>query len=151
MDAVDDTIIGLLRQNARMPFADIGDAVGLSASAAKRRVDKLVDQGTIRGFTVEIDPVVDGLAVEAYVELYCGGTVSPTDLKRLLSAVPEVVGAGTVSGDADAIVHMRAHDIRALEQALERVRLTPNVNHTKSSIVLSSLIDRPRPRSDREL
>ncbi len=149
MDALDDTIIGLLRENARLPYADIGAAVGLSASAAKRRVDRLVEQGIIRGFTVEIDPVVDGVAVEAYVELYCGGTVSPSELKRVLGAVPEVVGAGTVSGDADAIVHMRATDIRSLEEALERVRLTPNVNHTKSSIVLSSLIDRPRARSDR--
>jgi len=63
-----------------MPFADIGDTVGLSASAAKRRVDRLVASGTIRGFTIEVDPVVDGLAVEAYVELYCSGTVSPSDL-----------------------------------------------------------------------
>jgi DNA-binding Lrp family transcriptional regulator len=101
-------------------------------------------EGIIRGFTVEVDPTVDGLAVEAYVELYCRGTVAPRDLKRILSAVPEVVQAGTVSGDADAIAYMRATDIRALEDALERVRLAPNVDHTKSSIVLSQLIDRPR-------
>ncbi|MFZ9101213.1 MAG: Lrp/AsnC family transcriptional regulator [Pontimonas sp.] len=146
MDSVDRQIIGLLRSDSRIPFADIGDRVGLSASAAKRRVDKLVSMGTIRGFTIEVDPVVDGLAVEAYVELYCSGTVSPSDLKRILAGIPEVVGAGTVSGDADAIVHMRARDILALEDALERVRIAPNVTHTKSTIVLSSLIDRPRPR-----
>jgi DNA-binding Lrp family transcriptional regulator len=148
MDSVDRQIIGLLRSDSRMPFADIGDRVGLSASAAKRRVDKLAATGTIRGFTIEVDPVVDGLAVEAYVELYCGGTVSPSDLKRILAGIPEVIGAGTVSGDADAIVHMRARDIAALEDALERVRIAPNVTHTKSTIVLSSLIDRPRPRLD---
>ena len=76
------------------------------------------------------------------MELHCRGTVAPQELKRLLSSVPEVVGAGTVSGDADAIVHMRARDIQALEEALERVRLAPNVEFTKSSIVLSELIDR---------
>ena len=87
---------------------------------------------------------MDGLAVEAYVELFCQGTVSPQDLRRILSAVPEVLDAGTVSGDADAIVHMRAKDIGGLEEAIERVRNAPNVNHTKSSIVLSHLIHRPR-------
>jgi DNA-binding Lrp family transcriptional regulator len=110
----------------------------------KRRVDKMVTEGTIRGFTVHVDPTVEGLAVEAYVELFCQGTVSPSDLQRILSGVPEVINAGTVSGDADAIVHMRAKDIGALEDALERVRIAPNVNHTKSSIVLSRLIHRPR-------
>jgi len=87
---------------------------------------------------------VDGLATEAYVELFCRGTVAPEELKRLLSAVPEVVDAGTVSGSADAMVHMRSRDIASLEQALERVRLAPNVDHTRSSIVLSKLIHRSR-------
>lgn len=144
MDALDHKIIGELRHNSRAHYGDIGDIVGLSASAVKRRVDKLVGEGTIRGFTVVVDPAVDGLAVEAYVELFCQGTVSPQDLRRILSAVPEVLDAGTVSGDADAIVHMRAKDIGGLEEAIERVRNAPNVNHTKSSIVLSHLIHRPR-------
>ena len=63
-------------------------------------------------------------------------------LKRLLRTVPEVVEAGTVSGSADAIVHLRAKDIPSLENALEKVRLAPNVDHTRSSIVLSRLIRR---------
>lgn len=144
MDAIDHKIIGELRHNARANYGDIGGIVGLSASAVKRRVDKMVAEGTIRGFTVHVDPAVEGLAVEAYVELFCQGTVSPTDLQRILGGVPEVINAGTVSGDADAIVHMRAKDIGALEDALERVRIAPNVNHTKSSIVLSRLVHRPR-------
>ena len=144
MDAIDHRIIGELRSNARANYGDIGASVGLSASAVKRRVDKMVTEGTIRGFTVDVDPSVEGLAVEAYVELFCQGTVSPKELQRMLLTIPEVMEAGTVSGDADAIIHMRAKDIGALEDALERVRLAPNVNHSKSSIVLSRLIHRPR-------
>ena len=69
MDAIDYRIIDQLRQNARAGYGDIGDVVGLSASAVKRRVDKLVADKVIRAFTVQVDPAVDGLAVEAYVEL----------------------------------------------------------------------------------
>jgi len=58
--------------------------------------------------------------------------------------VPEVVGAVTVSGAADALVHMLASDVKQLERALERIRDEPNVDHTRSVIVLSRLIDRPR-------
>jgi DNA-binding Lrp family transcriptional regulator len=108
----------------------------------KRRVDRLVADKVIRGFTIQVDPAVDGLATEAYVELFCRGTVAPEELRRILSNVPEVVDAGTVTGSADAIVHMRSRDIASLESALERVRIAPNVDHTRSAIVLSKLIHR---------
>jgi len=73
------------------------------------------------------------------VEVGCKGTVSPHELRRSLGRVPEVVGAATVSGSADALLHMLAKDIAHLE----RVRDEPNVDHTRSTIVLSRLIDRP--------
>jgi DNA-binding Lrp family transcriptional regulator len=138
MDSLDYGIIDRLRLNARAGYGDIGEVVGLSASAVKRRVA----DGVIRGFTVQVDPMVDGLTTEAYIELFCRGTVAPEDLKRILSTVPEVVDASTVTGSADAIVHMRSRDIASLEVALEKVRLAPNVDHTRSAIVLSRLIHR---------
>ena len=144
MDSLDYGIIDLLRLNARAGYGDIGEVIGLSASAVKRRVDKLVADGVIVGFTIQVDPNVDGLATEAYIELFCRGTVAPDELKRILSGVPEVVDASTVTGSADAIVHMRSRDIASLEIALEKVRLAPNVDHTRSAIVLSRLIHRTR-------
>lgn len=142
MDRIDHGIIDQLRLNARAGYADIGAEVGLSASAVKRRIDRLVADGVIRGFTVQIDPKVEGLATEAYVELFCRGTVSPADLKRMLSGVPEVVEASTVTGTADAIVMMRARDVIAFEEALEKVRAAASVDHTTSAILLSKLISR---------
>ena len=142
VDNIDYGILDMLRQNARAGYGDIGDKVGLSASAVKRRVDRLVADGVIRAFTIQVDPAVDGMATEAYVELFCRGTVAPDELKRILSQVPEVVDASTVTGDADAVVHIRSRDIPSLEDALERVRLAPSVDHTRSAIVLSHLIHR---------
>ncbi len=142
MDNLDHRIIDILRQNGRAGYGDIGGTVGLSASAVKRRVDRLVADGVIRGFTIQVDPAVDGLSTEAYVELFCRGTVAPDELRRILQGVPEVVDAGTVTGDADAIVRIRSRDIPTLADALENVRLAPNVDHTRSAIVLSRLVNR---------
>ena len=77
MDTLDGQVIGCLLRNARATFAEIGAEVGLSAPAVKRRVDRLVASGAIRGFTAQIDPDVLGWQTEAYVELYCKGTVAP--------------------------------------------------------------------------
>src|SRR5450756_1561882 len=86
MDQTDRAILDALRANARISYADLGAQVALSASAAKRRVDRLVDDGIIQGFTIQVDPALDGMGTEAYVELFCRGTVAPHDLKRILSA-----------------------------------------------------------------
>ncbi|MGC3995591.1 MAG: Lrp/AsnC family transcriptional regulator [Propionicimonas sp.] len=142
MDQVDRAIIESLKANARAPYGDIGAEVGLSASAVKRRIDKLVEDGTIRGFTILLDPAAEGRSTEAYVELFCRGNVTPDNLRRMLTAVPEVVGAVTVTGEADALAHIRSADMPSLERALERVRHTAMVDHTRSAIVLSRLIDR---------
>jgi len=144
VDVIDHRVIGCLLRDGRATYAEIGAEAGLSAPAAKRRVDRLRASGAIRGFTVVVDPSTLGWTTEAYVEVYCQGTVSPQDLRRSLERVPEVVGACTISGAADALLHMLAVDIRHLEQAMERVRDEPNVDHTESVIVLSRLIDRGR-------
>ena len=144
MDELDQKIVGVLLHDGRATYAEIGDEVGLSAPAAKRRVDRLRATGAIRGFTALVDPAALGWTTEAYLEIYCRGTVSPDELRRGLQRVPEVVSACTVTGAADALVHLLARDVRQLEQAMERVRDEPGVDHTESVIVLSRLIDRGR-------
>jgi DNA-binding Lrp family transcriptional regulator len=142
MDQIDRVILDALRLNARMSYADLGSKVALSPSAAKRRVDRLVADGVIQGFTIQVDPTLDGMGTEAYVELFCRGTVAPHDLKRILSTVPEVVDAATLTGEADAIVHIRSRDVASLEVALENIRAATTVDHTRSAIVLSRLVQR---------
>lgn len=144
MDELDRKIIGCLLRDGRSTYAEMGEQVSLSAPAVKRRVDRLAATGVIRGFTAVIDPAAFGWAVEAYVEIYCKGTVGPDELRRSFEQIPEVISACTVSGSADAMVHMRAENVRQLERAIERMREEPNVDHTESVIVLSRLIDPPR-------
>ena len=143
MDAVDQRIIALLVGDARASFAEIGSKVALSAPAVKRRVDRLRSGGVIKGFTAVIEPAAVGWTTEAFVELFCAGRTTPAQIGAAARRHPEVVGAYTVSGEADALVHLRAADIAHLEQALERLRAEPFVTSTRSMIVLSRLVETP--------
>jgi DNA-binding Lrp family transcriptional regulator len=146
MDDLDRRLIGCLLEDGRASYAAIGTQISLSAPAVKRRMDRLVDDGVIAGFTAVLDPHLVGWTTEAYVEVHCQGTISPDELREAFSRVPEVHSAATVSGPADAILRIVAKDVRDLERALERVRIeTANVDHTETAIVLSRLIDRHGP------
>ncbi len=141
IDAVDQQIIASLVADARASYAEIGAKVSLSAPAVKRRVDRLRARGVVRGFTATIDPAAVGWTTEAFVELYCTGRTTPAQIGAAVRRHPEVLGAYTVSGEADALIHLRAADIAHLERTLERLRAEPFITSTKSMIVLSRLTD----------
>ena len=144
LDDIDEQILAELAQHARATFAEIGERVRLSAPAVKRRVDRMLDSGVIRGFTTVIDRNAVGWKTEAYVQIFCHGRISPTELRQAWANIPEVVSAATVTGPSDALLRVLARDMRHLEDALERIRTSADIERSESIVVLSNLIDRSR-------
>lgn len=142
MDATDRKIVALMREDARRSFQDIGGRVGLSAPAVKRRVDRLEDDGVIRGYTAVVDPHAFGWHAEAFVDLYCEGGMSADAIKRVVEGEPRVASAHTVAGEASALLHVMAQDTKDLELALERIRGTDGITRTVTEVVLSTLFQR---------
>ena len=142
MDAIDRKIVTLLRENARRSFKDIGKHVHLSAPAVKRRVDRLEDDGVIRGYSANIDPAAFGMHVEAFVDLFCDGRMPAEAIKRAAEKESAVVSAHTVAGGASAMLHVMAEDTRDLELALERIRKVEGIDRTVTEVVLSTLFER---------
>jgi DNA-binding Lrp family transcriptional regulator len=142
LDDIDARIITALIRNARASYSVIGNEVGLSAPAVKRRVDRLRTTGAITGFSARVDPAALGWTTEGYVELFCGRRTSAEEIAHAVRRYPEVVDACTVTGEADALVHIRAADVKHFEQVMERIGAEPFVVRTRSVIVLSQLVER---------
>lgn len=141
-DELDRKILALLVEHGRVTYAEIGTRVGLSTPAVKRRVDRLVAAGVIRGYTALVDPeMLDG-GTEAFVELHCRSRTDPEEIRSMVADQPEIVAAYTVTGDADALLHIRTRGIRELETVIERIRAHRNAERTNSQIVLSRLVHR---------
>jgi DNA-binding Lrp family transcriptional regulator len=142
-DDLDRRIVAALVDDARATYAEVGSLVGLSAPAVKRRVDRLRASGAITGFSAQVDPTALGWTTEAYVELFCRGRTSPGDIGAAVAKHPEVIDACTITGEADALLHIRAADVRHFEQVVERIGAEAFVVRTRSVIVLSRLVHRP--------
>ncbi|WP_396611238.1 winged helix-turn-helix transcriptional regulator [Haloferax sp. S1W] len=92
LDETDLRILELLADDARRPFSDISDEVGLSAPAVSDRIDRLREEGVIRRFTVDVDQ-----------STLSGGT--PVLVR--LSVRPEfVTGVRDALRDADPVEHL---------------------------------------------
>ncbi len=131
-----------MRENARRSYQDMGGHVHLSAPAVKRRVDKLERDGVLLGYTAVVDPQAFGWHAEAFVDLYCEGSMPGEAIKRAVEREAGVVSAHTVAGEASALLHVMALDTKDLELALERIRATGGVTRTVTEVVLSTLFQR---------
>jgi DNA-binding Lrp family transcriptional regulator len=142
-DQIDQQIVSLLRAGARRSFREVGEAVGLSAPAVARRVDRLEASGHITGYPAVLDPEQLGWPMQAIVFLFCEGTMDAVEVKAAVEDHPEVVAAYTVAGEASAMLLVRASDTRHLERLLEGLREHRGVLRTQTQIVLSTLFERP--------
>src|ERR1700748_349723 len=97
VEGIDEQILAELAQHARATFAEIGERVNLSAPAVKRRVDRMLDSGVIRGSAPVSDRSAVGGNTEAYVRVYRHGRISPDELRQAWMDIPEVVSAATAT------------------------------------------------------
>ena len=140
IDATDEQILGLLQQNARRTFGDIGRVVGLSAPAVKRRIDRLEESGVIRGYTALLNHAHLGQSIEAFAELRFAGSTRVDDIEDIALDVPEVHAIFTIAGDPDALAWIRVSDVQNLKRVIDRLRSSGKVTGTKTLMVLNSSI-----------
>lgn len=54
MDQIDEKLLNMIKGNARMTYQEMGNALGMTRMAAKKRVKKLEEAGIIRGYNTTI-------------------------------------------------------------------------------------------------
>lgn len=132
-----------MRKSARASFREIGEIVGLSAPAVKRRVDRLEADGVVLGYSAVVDAERMGWTAHALVSVFCEGRMTAGAVADAVGRHPEVVAAYTVAGEASAVLHVFAADMAELERVLERIREEPGILRTQTQVVLSTLFERP--------
>ena len=153
LDATDRKILRLLQQDARLSYRALAEAVGLRAPSVHARVQRLEQEGYIRGYHADVDPERIGRGLTAYVSIGLeggrkGGETPRTEVvAEHLRKDPDVVEVHAVTGEDDLLVKVRTTDIRGLERLLIRV-LDPleGVRRTTTTIVVRSMFERaPAP------
>jgi Lrp/AsnC family leucine-responsive transcriptional regulator len=137
---MDERDLGILRQlqaNARATFAEIGEVVGLSASAVHERVRKLEQAGAVRGYHAEVSPDALGLFVTALVSVTPLDPHQPDDTPERLTDFPEVEDCYSVAGAENYVLKVRTRTTADLEDLIRRLREKAEVA-TRTTVVLST-------------
>lgn len=142
LDAFDRRILGALIDDARKSYAEIGQAVGLSAPAVHERVKRLRSSGALKGMRAELDGEAIGKPLLAFVHVEAEGWGKSQRMMRLRD-FPEVEEIHSVAGDTSVVMKVRSAGPHALEQFLAQLYVLPGVRGTKSYVVLSTFLERP--------
>jgi Lrp/AsnC family transcriptional regulator, leucine-responsive regulatory protein len=137
-DQTDLEILALLQDDGRRSVADIAGRVTLSATAVKRRIDKLEAQGVISGYSARVNYAKLGWSVAAFVMLRFGGKTSPEQMDQEASRIPEVSAVYTTTGDQDVIALVRTKDIDHLRDVIHRLRVSRSTMSTRTHVILAS-------------
>ncbi|MDM0110436.1 Lrp/AsnC family transcriptional regulator [Variovorax sp. J22R24] len=143
LDSIDQRIISVLQLNGRLSYEELGTQVGLSASAALRRVKRLEETGVIAGYVALVRAKRIGLGLTAYInvrmEKHTGGDKrSPMDLfAAAVQTWPEVIDCVSLTGEMDYLMRIVVADMDHYTRfVMDTLLKHPSVQDCKTSFVM---------------
>jgi DNA-binding Lrp family transcriptional regulator len=141
LDEIDNKILALLMDNARMPLTTIAKRVSVARTTVIARIAGLEKKGVIAGYGLRLNHALYQPAVRAYVGIAIEPRTSAAFVKAL-QAMPEVETLCAVSGTIDYMLTLRCQSTGELDRLLDRIGTLEGVRQTSTSIILSKRIDR---------
>ncbi|GAA0422959.1 Lrp/AsnC family transcriptional regulator [Streptomyces luteireticuli] len=135
LDEIDRSILHMLRTDGRASIRSVAERVHVSRANAYARVNRLIDDGVIRGFGARIDQERAGQGASAYITLKIVQNSWRT-VRDKLRTLPGAAHIALVSGDFDVLLLVHTKDNRALrELVLTRIQAIEEVLSTRTLLV----------------
>ncbi len=145
LDFIDEKIICLLQENARMSLKEIAAKIFLSSPATSARMEKLEKEGYITGFHASINREMMGYHIKAFITV----TVEEEELKEefleCMKQCRNVIECNCISGDYAMLLEVLYTNIEELERFVARLQ---KYGKTKTQIVFSTAVERREPLPD---
>lgn len=140
MDELDDEILGILRDDARISFSALGRTIGLSTNAAAARVRKLEQTGVILGYTTRLadDERAGRSGLEVFIDIRLDPETDHETFLTKLAAIRPVEDAVHLTGPYDSLVHLWVQDAADLDRLLRRLKQEAGVAHSQTRLALRS-------------
>ncbi len=137
LDETDRKLIALLRANARAPVAGLAKTLKVSRGTVQNRIDRMVAQGEITGFTIKVREQTDAQRVRAIMAIAVEGERSGAVLRRL-RGFPEVEAVHMTNGRWDMIAELDTDSLAGFSAALDAIRLIDAISATETSLLLTT-------------
>ncbi|MDE2182818.1 MAG: Lrp/AsnC family transcriptional regulator [Alphaproteobacteria bacterium] len=137
MDDTDRRLIELLRRDARLPVASLAKTLGVSRGTVQNRIDRMIERGTIQGFTIRLRQESEVPRIRAIMLIEVEGERSDR-IAKVLRGYPEVASLHTTNGRWDMVVELNTDTLESFDRVLQRIRQIKGIAGSETSLLLSS-------------
>jgi Lrp/AsnC family transcriptional regulator, leucine-responsive regulatory protein len=144
LDELDAAILRHLERNGRATNYEVGEAVGLSASAASRRIQALEASGAIRGYRALVDDRLLGKRMTVYIRVTLERQSADVlaAFETTIRRIKGIVSCHLMAGQYDYMLVARVAGIddygRLHQNELSRL---PGVTRLETSFALRDVLD----------
>ncbi|MCB6182678.1 Lrp/AsnC family transcriptional regulator [Leeia sp. TBRC 13508] len=142
LDRFDHLILQALQKDARVTHQKLAQTIPLSSSQIGRRIQQLEEIGVIHAYRAELRPESMGLGVLAFIDvcLERHGEKAIRDFLIGIEAIPEILEAHAITGDADYALRVVAADLTSLSRfVMHKLLAMDCVRSVRSSIALEQV------------
>jgi DNA-binding Lrp family transcriptional regulator len=136
MDSLDHQLLGLLRENARTPVATLATQLRVSRGTVQNRIDRLVADGVLLGFTVRTSAEGVGHRIRAVTMIRTEGDAEV--VLRAVRGYPAVRALHTTNGRWDIVAELATDTLEQFDEVLRQIGKVRGVANTETSLLLST-------------
>ncbi len=141
LSSQDEQLIILLRENGRLSVSEIARKMSVSRTAAQMRLQKLVRNGVIEGYSVKLSSGYLENRVRALVMIKFP-PIMRAGIENELFAIKTLTALYSISGEFDMAGMVSAPTMGELDTIIDKIGCIEGIDKTMSSIILSTKIDR---------
>ena len=139
LDELDQQLLAALRVDGREPVATLARRLGVTRATVNSRLDRLVQSGTVLGFTVRVREEDDPRSVRAISLIEVEGR-STDDVIKKLRGFPEIHSLHTTTGGWDLVAEVRTRSLGNFDRVLGQIRSVEGVVNSETSLLLTSVL-----------
>lgn len=137
----DEKLLALLQRDGRASISDLARALSLSRATVQSRLQKLQENGVIKGFTLELGESYLANLVAAHVSIKVKQKLTAKTNSELRQ-MPQISALYAISGEYDLIAIVQAQSTEQLSHLLDDIGNLDGVERTTSSVILETKFKR---------
>lgn len=137
MDHIDKQLLMMLQENARIPLKQLAEKVYLSSPAVAARIERLENQGIIKGYHTDIDWLKLGYHITAFINLEVVPAQKP-EFYPFIKACPNVMECNCVTGNYSMLIKVCFQSTMDLDSFINEVQ---RFGKTSTQIVFSTAVE----------
>ena len=138
LDDLDRKLVSLLRADGRAPVSKLADILGVARGTVQARIDRLLAEGALLGFTARVRDDHEDSAVRAVMMIEIEGR-NTTQVINKLRGLPELYRLHTTSGKWDLVADVMVGNLAEFDRILREVRVIDGIRNSETSMLLSTI------------